>query len=147
MVWIKTSISYKCNTPLFIIILVGICVVRHFPFSVFYGPLGVTSGSLGSAQTPFWQPLSHWDKSHAPHIILTRLFRFKTRPDGDKHKHHTQTSQRSLWKLDSIREQQGRMGPSVPQVPKQHMTRRLKAEKVTQPYIIQWMSFTRDWLS
>lgn len=71
------------------------------------------------------------------YISLTRLFGLKTRPNDC-----AQTSQRSLWKVDSIREQQGRTGPSLPQVLKQHMTHSLGAEEVTQPYIIHGTSIT-----
>lgn len=71
------------------------------------------------------------------YISLTRLVGLKTRPNDC-----AQTSQISLWKVDSIREQQGRTGPSFPQVLKQHMTHSLGAEEVAQPYIIHGTRIT-----
>lgn len=72
--------------------------------------LRVTLATSGSFKTLFMTSTFQIKLSFP--LILTRLSEFKTRPDCDEWQHCIQSSQRSQWKLYSIRKQQGRVPQS-----------------------------------
>lgn len=73
--------------------------------------LRVTLATSGSFKTLFMTSTFQIKLSFP--LILTRLSEFKTRPDCDEWQHCIQSSQRSQWKLYSIRKQQGRVPQSL----------------------------------